>query len=244
MRAPPRVLQPLSAEVKPLLLDLYCGAGGAATGYMRAGFDVVGVDIVRRDGYPGRFIRADALDFLSSGRASGFHVIHASPPCQGYSRHVTSSSSQWAGTLGKDEPRLIAPTRELIQQLCVPYVIENVTGAADELVKPMLLCGIMFGLPLPRHRLFEVSPRVVAHPYHRRCHGAALAYARDRGWDRRVMSVTGKGRDPETLAQWAQIMGWRSYTGSQHGMREAIPPAYTHYIGAQLLRTKLRHLVR
>jgi hypothetical protein len=224
-------------STKPRLLDLFCGAGGAAMGYHRAGFEVVGVDIKPQPHYPFEFIQADAIEYLSTeGRR--FDAIHASPPCQGYSPHVSSASSVHAGTAGKDEPRLIAAVREAINPfLEQPYVIENVIGASKVLRAPFLLCGTMFGLPIPRHRVFEASLRLPFSdfPRHGDCIGVAKAYALDHGWDPRDMTVTGKGRHAGTKERWAEVMGWPEYTGTQHGLREAIPPAYTEWIGRQLL---------
>jgi DNA (cytosine-5)-methyltransferase 1 len=201
-------------------------------GYHRAGFDVVGVDINPQPHYPFEFHQADALTFP----LDGFDAIHASPPCQAYSPHVSSSSSEWAGTRGKDEPRLIASVRTLLQHVGVPYVIENVVGARTELRPRLLLCGTMFGLPIPRHRLFE-SNLPVAQPLHPACRGVARRYALERGWDPRDMTVTGKGRRAGTKERWAEVMGWPDDVPvTQHGLREAIPPAYTEWIGAQLLR--------
>jgi hypothetical protein len=223
---------------RPRLLDLFCGAGGAAIGYQSAGFEVVGVDNRKQPGYPGTFVQADALDFLADLRPSDFDAIHASPPCQGYSPHVTSQSSEWAGTRGKDEPRLIDRVRVLAQHIGVPYVIENVAGARADLRGPLLLCGAMFGLPIPRHRLFEVSWSVGAFdtPRHYDCRGIAKAYALARGWDPRDMTVTGKGRNAGTKERWAEVMGWPDDVPvTQHGLREAIPPAYTEWIGDRLL---------
>lgn len=230
---------------RPRLLDLFCGAGGAAMGYHRAGFDVVGVDIKPQPHYPFEFVQADALAFMDEGGWRGFDAIHASPPCQGYSPHVSSSSSRWAGTLGKDEARLIWAMRVRLHGLrwenrlaTIPYVIENVVGARHELRGPTLLCGTMFGLPIPRHRLFETSWRIdpFSVPRHRSCTGVARDYALRRGWDPRDMTVTGKGRNAGTKERWAEVMGWPDYAGTQHGLREAIPPAYTEYIGRALLQ--------
>lgn len=225
--------------MKPRLLDLFCGAGGAAMGYHRAGFEVVGVDIVDQPDYPFEFIKTDALAYLHvSGRFIGEHfdAIHASPPCQPYSKAVRSRSSKWNDTLGKDEPALIFPIRNRLLDLGLPYVIENVRDAAPDLRAPIELCGAMFGLPIPRHRLFELSWRIPAFdvPHHPDCKGMAKRYALIRGWDPRDMTVTGKGRNAGTSERWSEVMGidWHM---TQHQLKEAIPPAYTEWIGRQLL---------
>ena len=137
--------------MKPRLLDLFAGAGGAAKGYQRAGFYVVGVDIVRQPSYCGdEFHQADALTFP----LDGFDAIHASPPCQGY-----ANVTRWRGNQD-DHPRLIEATRaRLLGHL---YVIENVMDAP--LLEPTMLCGSMFGLPIRRHRLFECSVKLATPP--------------------------------------------------------------------------------
>ncbi len=215
--------------MRPRLLDLFCGAGGAAMGYHRAGFDVVGVDINPQPHYPFEFHQGDAITWP----LDGFDAIHASPPCQGYSPHVSSRSSQWVPTLGKDEPRLIPTVRTMLRATGLPYVIENVFGARFELDWPIQLCGTAMGLPIHRHRLFEIRPHVFAQTPCQRRHNAKR-YAEARGWDYRDMTVTGKGRRAGTTARWKEIMGidWHM---TQHELAEAIPPAYTEWIGAQLL---------
>jgi hypothetical protein len=217
--------------MKPRLLDLFCCEGGAARGYQRAGFHVTGVDNRPQPRYAGdAFIQADAMDFP----LEGFDVIHASPPCQRYSPHVSSQDSQWAGTRGKSEPALIPAIRARLVATEKPYVIENVMGARHELKATLLLCGTMFGLPIPRHRLFEVDGGLLLQPFHGKCGGVAKRYAEARGWDPRDMTVTGKGRRAGTSQRWGEIMeiDWMT----QHGMREAIPPAYTEHIGRWLIR--------
>lgn len=150
--------------LKPRLLDLFCCAGGAAMGYHRAGFDVIGVDIEKRPRYPFPMLRCDVLDmdyrFLRT-----FDAIHASPPCQAHSDLAkrNKNADKW--------PKLIPPTRKMLREAGVPYIIENVEGAP--LIDPVVLCGTMFpGLRVLRHRLFECSFPVQAPPHgkHPICH--------------------------------------------------------------------------
>jgi DNA (cytosine-5)-methyltransferase 1 len=146
---------------RPRLLDLFCGAGGAAMGYHRAGFDVVGVDHKPQPRYPFEFHRADALAFP----LDGFDAIHASPPCQAHSalRHLQK---------GKEYPDLIPETRARLVASGLPYVIENVDGAPlGESGFLIMLCGTMFKLRTPdgraelrRHRLFEMSLSIALRP--------------------------------------------------------------------------------
>lgn len=215
------------------ILDLFCGGGGATAGYLRAfpNADVVGVDLKDHSAnYPGEFVQCDALTYARA-YAHEFDLVHASPPCQGYSPHVTSRSSKWVPTKGKDEPRLIESLRGVLQAAGVPYVIENVNGAKDFLISPVMLCGTMFDLPIPRHRYFEASFLVIA-PDHPKCRGVAKAYAEKHGWEYRDMSVTGKGRRKGCAGRWCEIMDI-SHPMTQAELSEAIPPAYTQYIGEQ-----------
>ena len=210
-------------------LDLFCGAGGAGIGLRRAGFEVIGVDQAWQPAYPFAFTQADALN--PPFNLTGFDLIWASPPCQGYSPHVSSRSSKWVPTLGKDEPRLIDDVRAMLVASGVPYVIENVSGAKSALRDPIMLCGAMFGLPLARHRYFETSFMVMAPP-HGTCRGVAKAFAARKGWEYRDMSVTGKGRRSGTAARWKEILGMPSdHLATQHQLAEAIPPAYSEWIG-------------
>lgn len=219
---------------KPKLLDLFCCGGGASRGYHSAGFDVTGVDIEPQPNYPFSFVQADALHYLAFYGLQ-YDAIHASPPCQGYSPHVSSAGSKWVPTEGKNEPKLIAPLRELLDSVGKPYVIENVMGARNDMRVSLQLCGTMFGLPLARHRIFE-SNIWIEQPEHRTCKGVAKSYAAERGWEYRDMTVTGKGRRAGTADRWKEILGLPADANlTQHQLAEAIPPAYAQYIGRHLM---------
>jgi len=210
------------------ILDLFCGAGGAAMGYHRAFPDaeIVGVDINPQPRYPFTFVQADAVTYP----IDGFDFIHASPPCQRYSdlAHRNGNADEW--------PDLIPETRRRIWGSSYPiahYVIENVEGAP--LIEPVTLCGTMFpGLRVLRHRLFECSTRIVPppHPPH------PLVFTHDKrkghygrlNQDTSFVQVTGGGNC--TVANKRAAMGIDWMNG--HELNEAIPPAYTEYIGDQL----------
>lgn len=207
---------------KPLLLDLFCGAGGASMGYSRAGFHVVGVDKEPQPNYPFEFIQDDAIDYLMMhGRE--FAAIAASPPCQVH--------SDLASLAGPGHVDLIPQTRAALLAVGVPYVIENVVGAP--LIEPLMLCGSMFGLAsrgrlLKRHRLFESSIELSA-PDVDRCAG------------REVGGVYGDGGGgPMTrgykfyAAQSREAMGIGWMTRPE--LSQSIPPDYTRWIGDQLMK--------
>ena len=137
-------------RVRPRLLDLFCGAGGAARGYQMAGFHVTGVDIKPQPNYAGDvFVQADALEYVAA-HGHEFDAIHASPPCHAYST-VTGRNRRNT----KRYPDLIPPTRELLLVCGSPWIMENVEGAPIK--SPVRLCGSSFGLDVRRHRLFETS---------------------------------------------------------------------------------------
>lgn len=216
--------------MKPLLIDLYCGAGGASEGYHRAGWRIIGVDIKPQPRYPFEFIRADALMFdLSAADA-----VHASPPCQFATllKHAPG---------GRDHPNLIPATRERLLGAGVPYVIENVEPARAWLRDPILLCGTMFGLKaqgceLRRHRLFQcsfpISPPACAHT-DGPVIGVYGGHAR-----RRAAKHGGRGTKDVWIgghsAACAEAMDMEGCTLNE--MSEAIPPPYTEFIGRAMLK--------
>jgi DNA (cytosine-5)-methyltransferase 1 len=212
---------------RPLLLDLFCCQGGAAVGYHRAGFDVVGVDIDHQPLYPYNFWQADALEFLASDIPAALNVqaIHASPPCQSYSTMTNRH--------GSHEPELIEPVRNLLRATGLPYIIENVVGARRHMESPIMLHGGQFGLRLYRPRLFESNLILTPPPPAARPQDAAAVYGRVE--DRRLLWIRKDGTELRAAsleeARDAMQMPWASW----NGCREAIPPAYTEYLGRQLI---------
>lgn len=207
---------------RPRLLDLFCCAGGASMGYYRAGFDVVGVDIERQPNYPFPFHQADALTFP----LDGFDVIHASPPCQDYSTTASLHDVEY--------PRLVEPVRERLQATGLPYVIENVQGAP--LVNAIRLCGSSFGLGVRRHRLFEIHPMPIGVPpcaHHLQPEPIDVTGTGGARSGPRLDGGGGNSRKPQNLAHARQVMGigWMS----RAELSEAIPPAFTEWIGDRLL---------
>ena len=201
------------------LLDLCCGAGGAAMGYHRAGFEVVGVDIKPQPNYPFGFHQADAVDFP----LDGFDAVHASPPCQSY----TAYRRRGAG-VGDGYPQLIAPIRDKLRASGLPYVIENVPGAP--LDGPITLCGSSFGLDVRRHRLFESNIALTAPPCDHGWQTPRFPPATNRTNLRRTVEV-GVWRIPLDVQRAAMGIDWMEL----RELTEAIPPAYTELIGAQLM---------
>lgn len=208
---------------RPVLLDLFAGIGGAAVGYHRAGFRVIGVDHIRRRDYPYRLMRADVMDVLGWD-LSRFDAIHASPPCQ-----------RWASPTAKPElhPDFITPVRAVLAELGVPYVIENVPRAP--LIQAVQLCGSSFGLRVRRHRRFESNVplwgKACAHDgkppvgvYG--AHPEAKPYPRANG--------TARGMRARTIAEAQRALGI-TWADQWDELAEAIPPAYTEWIGRQLM---------
>ena len=232
---------------RPMLLDLFCGAGGAAMGYYRAGFDIVGVDIKPQPHFPFRFIQADALEYLAEhGRE--FDVIHASPPCQAFS---VMRRGRWQD---RKHPDLLTPTRDSLDRIGKPYVIENVVGAP--LINPVMLCGTLFGLQtkagsqLRRNRLFEIHPPLLVmtpqclhatessvigvygggqHPQRRKYPSTIGVFGHAGGTSKRDYP----DMDCFSTNDRRDAMGIDWMTGKE--LSQAIPPAYTEFIGKKMM---------
>ncbi len=214
---------------RPVLLDLFCGAGGAAKGYHQAGFDVVGVDIEPQPSYPYRFFEGDvrvvAADVLGD---FDIKAIHASPPCQ-------SQSALTKGTnKGNAYPDLIPWTRNFVAEQQLPAVIENVQGSY--LRRDVVLCGEMFGLGVIRHRYFELHGWTVAAPPHLRHRGRVRGYRHGTYYEGPYFAVYGHGGGWKgSLQEWREAMG-TPWMATKKEIAEAIPPAYTEYLGTALRR--------
>ena len=205
----------------PKLLDLFCGAGGCSVGYHRAGFDVVGVDLKRQPRYPYDFIQGDAIEYLKTADLTEFSAIHASPPCQKYSMAQNAAKNRDA------HPDLVGPVRESLRATGLPYVIENVVGAPMEY--PILMCGLAFGLKVKRHRLFESNLMIFSPPCPSHDQDYFVIFGHEVRNRRKGAAAGRKNKIAEGRA--AMEIDWMS----RGELSQAIPPAYTHHIGAQLL---------
>lgn len=215
---------------RPKLLDLFCGAGGCAMGYYRAGFDVVGVDIKPQPRYPFEFIQLDAMVFLDVRLMDKFDAIHASPPCQAY-----SSANNIHGR--KDHPDLIGKVRLELERIGLPWVIENVPRSP--LREAVQVCGLAFGLGVRRHRWFESSEFIFGtecgdhtHDYLIVFGGGASGRAHQTGVAKGGGPVIHRPTIPHEQAKLAMGIDWMT----RDELSQAIPPAYTEYIGKQLIR--------
>ena len=207
------------------VLDLYCCQGGATAGYQAAGFRVVGVDLDDQPRYIGdEFWQSDAISFLTVHRnwiLAHVAFIHASPPCQ--------LDSDCQRIQDNEHPDLIEPTRAALEELGLPYVIENVGGAIPKLGEPVMLCGAMFGLTRTyRHRYFAPGRWVLRQPEHPQ-------------HETRQIKMGRSARNGEVIQAIGNFAGvgvirdeWDVPWMNRDGIREAIPPAYTEWIGGQL----------
>jgi len=221
--------------VNAVLLDLFCGAGGCTKGYQRAGFYVVGVDLHAQPRYCGdEFVQADAIEYLTTADLGRFDAIHASPPCQAFTAYRRT------GNVG-EYPNLIEPVRGLLNESKLPWVMENVPGAP--LLDPLLLCGSMFDGPtidIRRHRLFESNLNLASPvwPCRHKLSGvnrfpggrSKERTGSNRGLARGTVEV-GTWDTPMAIQQAAMGIDWMAL----EELSEAIPPAYTEFIGQQLM---------
>ena len=207
--------------VKPILLDIFCGAGGASVGYHRAGFDIVGVDINPQPNYPFNFIQLDYKN-LDISWMKRFDAIHSSPPCQAFTTLAKQNKRKY--------PDYIEDVRWMLKAAGKPYVIENVMRAP--LLNPIMLCGTMFeGLRVIRHRLFECNflvgqPACKPHPQCHHKNKRLKSFGKTNMRDN-FLTVTGNNFTLQAGAD-AMKIDWKM---TKREMAESIPPAYTHYIG-------------
>lgn len=221
------------------VLDLYCCAGGAAAGYLWSGAETVdGVDIVqRKPRYAGTgFRRRDVIGLLQGwvriGWTPPYDLIHASPPCQAGCTltNGTNRASGWGG----EHPQLVPQTRELLQAIGLPYVIEQPAGHGGLIRTDVRLCMDMFPIGSPpwvqRHRDFEISGFVVPQPKHLKHRGYVRGMRHGVMRDGPYVAAYGNGGGKATIAemQHALQIDW---TSEREELTEAIPPAYTKYIG-------------
>lgn len=223
---------------KPLLLDLFCCAGGAARGYQRAGFRVIGVDIVDRPNYCGDdFVKADVLDFLTSDvgakLAASADLIHRSDPCQAGSTLVIGTHRA-RGTV--DRHTQYIPLVNPLMPTGVPYVIEQPVGNAP-IRRDLRLCMDMFPIEPPRvfrHRWFEINGFTVPQLAHAKHVGRVTGWRHGVWTQGQYVQAYGKGGGKATVPEMQHALGI-DWTDVREELTEAIPPAYTQYIGEQFM---------
>jgi len=225
---------------KKYVLDLYCGAGGAAVGIDRAGFQVVGIDIKPQPNYPFPFFQLGAIQFLKNlteAELKDVLWIWSSPPCQAHSWSAKRWISGARNQKKRKYPDMIAKTRKLLDKTGKPYIIENVAGAP--LKNKVMLCGLMFNLGVNRHRYFESNVKLET-PEHRDCRGRI-----QRG---EALTVAGHGGNSKSykLTDWQKAMGidWmnkrpnnsgsRKRPGNREDLCESVPPAYAEFLANQM----------
>lgn len=207
---------------RPKVLDLYAGVGGAGRGYADAGFEVVGVDIAPQPDNPFEFVQADAIQAVRV-YADQFDLIHASPPCQRYNALTAGTNRRLLETYAD----LYGATRAALEATGKPYVIENPASRPD-----VVLCGEMFGLRVIRHRNFELGGWKAEAPEHLKHRGRVAGMRHGVWYEGPYFAVYGCGGGKGTVPQWQGAMGIH-WTNNRKSIAEAIPPAYTRYIGTE-----------
>ncbi|WP_406427531.1 DNA methylase [Streptomyces sp. NBC_00147] len=225
------------------VLDLFSCAGGAGWGYKLAGFEVDGWDIADRPRYPFAYHHGDALEYLADLIATGeierYRLVHASPPCQ--EQCALTVGTNRAHGWGKTHEDLVAPTRELLDRTGLPYVIEQPNGRA-KIRKDLWLCGEMFGLRVLRHRNFELGGWGVgqpAHPHHR---GYVRGHRHGVYREGPYVAPYGDGGGKATVPEMQTAMGI-TWTDVREELTEAIPPAYTNWIGTAFMTARQEVIV-
>ena len=220
---------------RPYVLDLFCCSGGAGAGYAAAGFEVHGVDIQPRPRYPHAFTQADALEHLerlvTSGEIRRYALIHSSPPCQAKAALTvgTNQSQGWGG----EHVDLVGPTRTALEEIGIPYVIEQPNGRA-EIRKDVSLCGEMFGLGVLRHRNFELGGWTTPRPAHPRHRGYVRGWRHGVYRDGPYVAAYGEGGGKASIPEMQSAMGI-TWTDVREELTEAIPPAYATWLGRAFL---------
>lgn len=211
------------------MADVCCCAGGATYGYQQSGFHVTGVDLVTHPDYCGdAFIRCDAVTFIN-GSLGDFDFYHVSPPCQSHSALTKGTNRVENRMIGRVYPDIIGPVREALKRTGKPWVIENVAGAPIE--KHLMLCGEMFGLDVLQQRYFEFDGEAPPQPVHPAHRGSVRGWRHGEWFDGPYIAAYGEGGGKGTIEeiQKAKRIWW---TEDRRALCEAIPPAYTQYIGA------------
>lgn len=214
--------------MRPKLLDLFCGAGGCSVGYHRAGFDVTGVDILPHPDYPYDLIVGDAMAVLEDmAFLDQFDAVHASPPCPRYS---TITPVSYRDT----HPDHLEKARDILSAWGGTYVLENVPGAP--MPEGVMFCGQAMGLSnIRRHRMFE-SNLLIMSPGCACDHRTVYGVYGDHGDLTPVVRPDGssRGNKARDVAHAQQILGIEWMT-KWDDLADAIPPAYTEYVGGQLI---------
>ena len=227
-------------------LDIFCGGGAATRGLMQTGFHVTGVDIEPQRRYCGDvFVQADALEYLKTADLSQFDFIWASPPCPRFTALKTAPNAKRDA-----HPDLITPTRELLRAIGLPFTIENVEGAREYLINPVMLCGTSFGLETPpyrtapngfelqRHRLFEVSGFSLSAPPCRHSGRPVIGVYGGHNRDRRRKRGKNHRSGSNLPLEFAFIaMGVPPRSMTLTSLCDGIPPAFSKFVAEAFVRT-------
>lgn len=211
------------------ILDAFCCAGGAGMGYHLAGFDVVGIDINPQPNYPFEFIQGDAVQYIRD-HGHEYDAIHTSPPCQANCALTvgTNRSQGWGG----EHEDLVQATRAALSNTGRRSTIEQPQGQA-QMTKDVTLCGEMFGLDVIRHRHMELGNWITEPPEHIPHRGKVRGYRHGVWYDGPYIAAYGDGGGKGSVKEMQDAMGIH-WTDVRSELTEAIPPAYTRWLGRRL----------